>query len=94
MDPAGETAAKNFAKALTMPWFSKRRFEIAGHTDAAGSKKKNLVLSQARAENVVSFLVANGVDPARLVARATAPNNWPFPTVRAIRSTAASKPAA
>jgi outer membrane protein OmpA-like peptidoglycan-associated protein len=69
MTTEGEAEAKSFATALTMPWLSKRRFEIAGHTDASGSKKKNLALSQARAENVVSFLVANGVDPSRLEAK-------------------------
>jgi outer membrane protein OmpA-like peptidoglycan-associated protein len=69
MTPEGQAEAKNFAAALTMPWLSKRRFEIAGHTDASGSKKKNLALSQARAEAVVSFLVANGVDASRLEAK-------------------------
>jgi outer membrane protein OmpA-like peptidoglycan-associated protein len=69
MTPEGQAEAKSFAEALTMPWLSKRRFEIAGHTDASGSKKKNLALSQARAEAVVSFLVANGVDPSRLEAK-------------------------
>lgn len=69
MTKEGEAEAKSFATALTMPWLSKRRFEIAGHTDASGSKKKNLALSQARAENVVSFLVSNGVDPSRLEAK-------------------------
>ena len=52
-----------------MPWLSKRRFEIAGHTDAGGSKKKNLALSQARADAVMGLLVANGVDPSRLEAK-------------------------
>ena len=65
MTPEGEAEAKNFAAALTMPWLSKRRFEIAGHTDASGSKKKNLALSQARADAVMGLLVANGVDPSR-----------------------------
>jgi outer membrane protein OmpA-like peptidoglycan-associated protein len=69
MTPEGEAEAKNFAAALTMPWLSKRRFEIAGHTDASGSKKKNLVLSQARADAVMGLLVANGVDPSRLEAK-------------------------
>jgi outer membrane protein OmpA-like peptidoglycan-associated protein len=69
MTPEGQAEAKNFAAALTMPWLAKRRFEIAGHTDASGSKKKNQALSQARAETVVAYLVANGVDASRLEAR-------------------------
>ena len=69
MTPQGEAEAKSFAAALNMPWLSKRRFEIAGHTDASGSKKHNLTLSQARAEAVLSVLVANGVDRSRLQAK-------------------------
>ena len=69
MTPEGEAEAKSFAAALTMPWLSKRRFEIAGHTDASGSKKHNLTLSQARAEAVLTLLVANGVDRSRLEAK-------------------------
>jgi outer membrane protein OmpA-like peptidoglycan-associated protein len=66
MTPEGQAEAKSFATALQMPWLSKRRFEIAGHTDISGSRKKNLVLSQARADAVADFLVAQGVDRARL----------------------------
>ena len=69
MTPQGEAEAKSFAAALSMPWLSKRRFEIAGHTDASGSKKHNLTLSQARAEAVLGVLVANGVDRSRLEAK-------------------------
>ncbi len=43
--------------------------EIAGHTDAVGSEESNLTLSQNRAESVVNFLIKNGVDRQRLVAK-------------------------
>jgi len=69
MTPEGEAEAKNFAVALQVPWLSKRRLEIAGHTDASGSRKKNMALSQARADAVVDFLVAQGVDRSRLEAK-------------------------
>jgi outer membrane protein OmpA-like peptidoglycan-associated protein len=44
------------------------RLRVEGHTDAAGSPESNRVLSQARAEAVVRWLAAHGVEPARLQA--------------------------
>lgn len=43
--------------------------EIGSHTDSRGSNERNFFLSQERAENVVNFLVDNGVDRTRLVSR-------------------------
>lgn len=47
----------------------KYKFEIAGHTDNVGSDQANLVLSQKRAQSVVDFLIAEGIDPRRLKAK-------------------------
>jgi OmpA-OmpF porin, OOP family len=69
MTPEGQAEVRNFGVAMMMPWLAKRRFEIAGHTDASGSKKKNLALSQARADTVMNFLVDLGVDRSRLEAK-------------------------
>ena len=41
---------------------------IEGYTDNRGTDAYNLVLSQRRAEAVMNYLVANGVDKARLTA--------------------------
>ncbi|MCM1377529.1 MAG: OmpA family protein [Clostridium sp.] len=40
--------------------------EMGSHTDRMGSDEYNLVLSDRRAKSVVDYLVAAGVDPARL----------------------------
>jgi outer membrane protein OmpA-like peptidoglycan-associated protein len=40
--------------------------EVAGHTDDVGDDKKNLALSQGRADAVVKYLVEHGVEAARL----------------------------
>ncbi len=45
-----------------------KEIEIGGHTDAKGTKKYNLDLSQRRSEAVRDFLVGEGVDVSRLVA--------------------------
>lgn len=42
--------------------------EIEGHTDSVGSVKKNLILSQNRANAVMDFLIQFGIDANRLKA--------------------------
>lgn len=44
------------------------RVEVGGHTDSAGGAASNQRLSQARAESVVAYLVAGGVDETILTA--------------------------
>lgn len=43
--------------------------EISAHTDAQGDSRKNLPLSQKRAESVVNWLIQRGVKRDRLVAK-------------------------
>jgi OOP family OmpA-OmpF porin len=45
------------------------RAQIAGHTDNSGADAYNLRLSQERAESVLAFLVAQGIEASRLEAR-------------------------
>ena len=42
--------------------------DIIGHTDSDGSTETNQVLAARRCDAVIAYLVAAGVDPARLVA--------------------------
>jgi len=79
MTPQAQADAKSFATALMQPPAIKRRFEIAGYTDASGSMARNVALSQARAEAVVHFLTANGVDPSRLEAKGYGPHGLARP---------------
>lgn len=44
------------------------RVRVSGHTDSTGSRAFNMRLSQDRAESVMRYLVAQGVDADRLVA--------------------------
>jgi outer membrane protein OmpA-like peptidoglycan-associated protein len=44
------------------------KLQINGHTDNSGNAQANKTLSAQRAETVVAFLVARGVDPTRLKA--------------------------
>ncbi|MDX1685344.1 MAG: OmpA family protein [Saprospiraceae bacterium] len=43
--------------------------EIAGHTDNTGSTEQNFELSQDRAVAIQSYLINNGVDPERIIAK-------------------------
>ena len=45
------------------------RIELASHTDARGSDKYNLTLSQQRAQAAVNYLVSQGIESDRMVAR-------------------------
>jgi outer membrane protein OmpA-like peptidoglycan-associated protein len=59
-----------FAQALQTPALANTRFEIAGHTNAVGSRDFNHELSKERAAAVVAYLTAHGVPADRLQAKA------------------------
>jgi outer membrane protein OmpA-like peptidoglycan-associated protein len=46
------------------------RIECTGHTDAIGSDKYNLILSEKRAFSAKNYLIGNGVNPASVLVKA------------------------
>ncbi len=58
-----------FAKALRDPRLKGQKFEIDGHTDATGAEQYNLGLSERRANAVIAYLIAQGLDPSSFVAK-------------------------
>ena len=65
LTPGAQAAASRMATAMLRPGRLSTRFTIEGHTDAVGSRELNLDLSRRRAEAVVAYLKAKGVDPKR-----------------------------
>ncbi|CAN5249672.1 hypothetical protein BH10PSE15_BH10PSE15_16630 [soil metagenome] len=63
---SAKAEARQFAEALQSPELAGKRFIVAGHTDALGSRATNLDLSKRRAQSVVEFLVAQGANRAQL----------------------------
>jgi len=57
---SGKQLAQTFMEALRAPQLAGKRFTIAGHTDAVGSRAYNIELSQRRAQALVDYLVQQG----------------------------------
>ena len=67
--PSAGAQLDELARALNSELLAEHRFEIRGHTDAAGGEAMNVELSKARAEAVVGYLAGQrDVDLARLKA--------------------------
>lgn len=64
--PASRAQAQMLLNALKNPATASNRFIVAGHTDSVGGREFNLELSKRRAEALVEYLVANGVERSRL----------------------------
>jgi len=54
--------AQNFSQ------YPNEAISVEGHTDAIGTPERNQLLSEARANNVRSYMVDNGVPPSRVTA--------------------------
>lgn len=69
LTPAARASLDNLGKALASSELANFRFRIEGHTDNVGSREANRLLSQQRAEAVVSYLTSQyNVAPSRLEA--------------------------
>lgn len=69
LDKRGRDELVSFLHALQSPALATAKFVVEGHTSSVGSREYNLDLSQRRAQTVVDFLVRQGIEPSRLVAR-------------------------
>jgi outer membrane protein OmpA-like peptidoglycan-associated protein len=58
-----------FSLALKDPKLAGTKFEIDGHTDASGGEEYNQGLSERRAQSVVAYLAAQGIDASTLIAK-------------------------
>ncbi len=65
---AAKATLDRFAKSLVSVG-NYRPFTVEGHTDRSGSREVNLTLSKARADSVVQYLAANGVDKGKMTAK-------------------------
>lgn len=52
----------------TLKEYASTTVDVAGHADSTGSDEHNMALSQRRADSVAQALIANGVQPVRVVA--------------------------
>lgn len=73
LDPKYNAHMKEVAAFLTK--YNEVNVQIEGYTDNTGSEKKNIALSQARANAVMNALVKQGVAKSRLTAKGFGPAN-------------------
>ena len=69
LNAAGQRQAEQLLAALKGPKLAGKRVLVSGHTDSVGDRAANLELSRRRAEALVDYLAAHGVERARLEAR-------------------------
>ena len=68
LNASSAVTLRQAANILTSQRFQNMEIEVVGHTDDRGDTEYNMRLSLARAEAVVSFLMAEGVEAERMKA--------------------------
>lgn len=68
LTPGAKAKLDEFTKALKDDRLRSIHFQVEGYTDASGPELYNEKLSERRAEAVTQFLIANGIDTARISA--------------------------
>lgn len=66
LTPEAQENLRQVAIALKDDQLLRLHFSVEGHTDASGSERYNLNLSDRRADSVEAFLVSQGIDVSRL----------------------------
>ncbi|MBB3103583.1 OmpA family protein [Azomonas macrocytogenes] len=66
------TPLNNLANSFKQ--YDQNTIEIVGYTDSTGSYQNNLALSQRRAQSVANYLIAQGVNGARVTTRGAGPD--------------------
>ncbi|MGE8361470.1 OmpA family protein [Pseudomonas sp.] len=66
------TPLNNLANSFRQ--YNQNDIEVVGHTDSTGAHAYNMALSQRRAQSVVTYLQAQGVDATRLSSRGMGPD--------------------
>ena len=72
ISPQSEATLNKAYKTLTA--YPEISVEIQGHTDNVGSRAFNMNLSQKRAESVMAWMVAKGIDAGRMTAKGFGPD--------------------
>ena len=69
-DEIGSEAAIEINKVIgVLISYPNIKIEVASHTDSKAPDNYNLTLSQRRANSTVDYMISNGIDPNRLVAK-------------------------
>ena len=66
LTPDARAKLTEFAAALKDNRLKSHAFAVEGYTDASGSETYNQTLSQRRAQSVTAFLLAQGIEQARI----------------------------
>lgn len=72
LTPAGQQVLDSLIPVLQQ--FQGRRFQVTGHTDADGSRQRNIALSAERAQAVKAYLVQRGIAAATLSTQGAGPD--------------------